>query len=68
MKMNLARPISYFTLMVVVTVALPSTHYNLVYSSLIRIKLIFLIFILIPNNNYRLKETRNHTYYLKAIQ
>jgi hypothetical protein len=35
MKMNLARPISYFTLMVVVTVALLSTYYNLVYSFLI---------------------------------
>ena len=32
------------------------------------IKLILLLLTLVPNNNYRLKETRKHTCHLKTIQ
>lgn len=34
----------------------------------IAIKLMFLLFILILNNNYRLKQTINHPFHLRTIQ
>jgi hypothetical protein len=34
----------------------------------VAIKLIFLLFIVVLNNNYRLKETINHSFHLKTIQ